>query len=92
MDGFRVFNADGSPGYDSGQFRLFRVLASINYGINNGSAGFTRQPQDTNLIAVTFSWYPPIITINASNNTVSWDFAPVPANYRVGGTLEIWAR
>lgn len=89
--GIRVFNADGSLGYDP-QFRLFRVIARINYGVSNGSASFSRQPEDTNLTPVAINWYPPAFTVNAGNNTISWDFASVPAIYRIGGTVEIWAR
>ncbi|WMJ71324.1 hypothetical protein [Stenotrophomonas sp. 24(2023)] len=89
--GIQVFNADGSLGYDP-QGRLFRVLARISYGSGNGSAGFSRQPEDTDLTPVTLSQYSPVFTINTAASIISWDFANVPANRRYGGFVEIWAR
>ncbi|AWB76711.1 MULTISPECIES: hypothetical protein [Stenotrophomonas] len=89
--GIQVFNADGSLGYDP-QGRLFRVLASIQYSTVDGSAAFSRQPEDTDLTAVARGRYAPDFSIDVASGIVSWRHVNVPAKDRYPGIVEIWAR
>ncbi|EVT68562.1 hypothetical protein WH218_16865 [Stenotrophomonas indicatrix] len=89
--GIQVFNADGSLGYDP-QGRLFRVLARVQYSTVDGSAPFSRQPEDTDLTAVARGWYAPDFTIDMASGTISWRHVNVPLKDRYPGTVEIWAR
>lgn len=89
-NGIKVWNANGSVQFDTAG-RLFRKLGEINYGNTNGSAGFSRQPEDTRVVPVALGRYPPPFTVNLSNNTISWDQGALPAQYRFGGIVELWA-
>jgi len=89
--GIQVFNADGSLGYDP-RGRLFRVLARIQYSVVDGSAAFSRQPEDTDLTPVALGWYAPDFSIDIAAGTISWRHVNVPLNRRYGGTVEIWTR
>ncbi|WP_295567075.1 hypothetical protein [uncultured Stenotrophomonas sp.] len=90
--GIKVFNADGSLSFDSGQFRLFRLIARVSYGAGDGGSYFTRRSEDTALVPVALNWYPPVFTLDVANSAIYWNFSNVPANYRWPGTVEIWAR
>lgn len=90
--GIKVFNGDGSLGFDSGQFRLFRLIARLNYGTGDGGSYFTRRPEDTVLTPVALNWYPPVFTLDVANSAIYWNFTNVPALYRLPGVVEIWAR
>jgi len=88
--GLQVWDASGNMVFDTNG-RLFRKLGEVSYGTSNGSASFSRQSQDTTLVAVAKGWFPPAFSFNLGTNTISWDQSAVPSAYRNGGTVEIWA-
>lgn len=88
--GIWIYNPDGSLAYDVGN-RLFRKLGELAYNSSNGSAGFTRQPEDQAVVPVAVGWYAPVFTVNLGNNTISWDHSAIAAQRRRGGVVELWA-